>query len=49
MIEPEHITFHRPPPDRIDDRRSGALAWAMLAVSVAVLTSILTVIWMVSF
>jgi hypothetical protein len=48
MIEPGHITFHRPLPDGIDDSQGGAVAWALLAVSVTLLAGItLMVIWAV--
>ncbi len=41
MIKPEHIEFDLPQLDRTDDPRGGAVAWALLAVGVAVVASIL--------
>lgn len=49
MIEPEHIEFDLPRLDRRDDPRGGAVAWALLAVGVALVAStLLAVIWAVS-
>jgi hypothetical protein len=49
VIEPEHIEFDLPRLDRKDDPRGGAVAWALLAVSAAlVIGTILAVIWTVS-
>ena len=41
MIEPEHIQVDLPQLDRRDDPRGGAVAWALLAVGVALVASIL--------
>lgn len=47
MIESEHIKFDLPRLDRRDDPRGGAVAWALLAVGVAMVAGILlTVIWL---
>lgn len=43
MTEPEHTAFDLPQLDRTDDPRGGAAAWALLAVGVAVVISILLV------
>jgi hypothetical protein len=49
MIEPEHIEVDLPRLDRSDDPRGGAVAWALLAVSVALVAgTLLVVIWAVS-
>lgn len=49
MIEPEHIEFDLPRLDRRDDPRGGAVAWALLAVGVALVAgTLLAVIWAVS-
>jgi hypothetical protein len=49
MIEPEHIELDLPRLDRSDDPRGGAVAWALLAVSVALIASaLLAVIWAMS-
>lgn len=46
MAEPEHIQFDLPQLDRRDDPRGGAVAWALLAVGLAVVAGIiLAVIW----
>ena len=49
MIEPEHIESDLPQLDRKDDPRGGAVAWALLAVSAALVTgTIVAVIWALS-
>lgn len=49
MIEPEHIECDLPQLDRRDDPQGGAVAWALLAVGVALVAGILlAVIWAVS-
>lgn len=49
MIEPERIEFDLPQLDCRDDPCGGAVAWALLAVSVALVTgTLLAVIWVVS-
>jgi hypothetical protein len=46
MIDPEHIKFDLLHLDCRDDPRGGAVAWALLAVSAAlVVGTILAVIW----
>ncbi len=48
MIESEHVTFGLPELDRADDPRGGAVAWALLAVVMAVVAGIiLVVLWAV--
>lgn len=48
MTEPKHTEFDLPRLDRRDDPRGGAIAWALLAVGVTLITSIiLTVSWVV--
>jgi hypothetical protein len=48
VIEPEHIELDLPRLDRKDDPRGGAVAWALLAVGMALVAGILlTVIWAV--
>lgn len=45
-IEPEHVTSALPELDRTEDPRGGAVAWALLAVAVVVLTGVaLAVLW----
>jgi hypothetical protein len=47
MIEPGQVTSHLPELDRIDDPRGGAVAWALLAVAMAVVTGIiLALMWL---
>jgi hypothetical protein len=41
MIEPEHIQFDLPPLDRRNDPRGGAVAWALLAIGVALVAGTL--------
>jgi hypothetical protein len=49
VIEPEHIESDLPQLDRKDDPRGAAVAWALLAVGVALITgTILAVIWAVN-
>lgn len=49
MIKPKHIEFDLPRLDRREDPRGGAIAWALLAVGVALITgTLLTVTWVVS-
>ncbi|MGH3887098.1 MAG: hypothetical protein ACRDSZ_11130 [Pseudonocardiaceae bacterium] len=49
MIKPEHIEFDLPRLDRREDPRGGAVAWALLAVGVALVAgALLAVIWAVS-
>ncbi|MGH3816090.1 MAG: hypothetical protein ACRDUV_27190 [Pseudonocardiaceae bacterium] len=49
MIEPEHIEVDLSRLDRRGDPRGGAVAWALLAVGVALVTvTLLVVIWAVS-
>ena len=46
MIEQQHTEFDLPRLDRRDDPRGGAVAWALLAVGVALVAGILlAVIW----
>lgn len=46
MIEPEHVASDLPELDRTDDPRGGAVAWALLAVGVALIAGILlAVMW----
>jgi hypothetical protein len=46
MIEREHVDSELPELDRTDDPRGGAVAWALLAVGVAVVAGIfLAVMW----
>ncbi|MGH3866532.1 MAG: hypothetical protein ACRDQ4_10420 [Pseudonocardiaceae bacterium] len=40
MIEPEHLASDLPELDRTDDPRGGAVAWALLAVGVALLAGL---------
>ena len=40
MIEPEHLASDLPELDRTDDPRGGAVAWALLAVGMALLAGI---------
>jgi hypothetical protein len=48
VIEPEHTDFDLPRLDYKDDPRGGAVAWALLAVGVALVAGILlSVIWAV--
>lgn len=48
MIEPEHLASDLPELDRTDDPRGGAVAWALLAVGVALVVGIfLAVMWVV--
>jgi hypothetical protein len=47
MIEPEHVAPDLPELDRRDDPRGGAVAWALLAVGVALVAGILlAVVWL---
>jgi hypothetical protein len=49
MIEPENIEFDLSQLDCTDDPRGGAVAWALLAVGVALVAgTVLAVIWAVS-
>lgn len=49
MIEPDHIEFDLPQLDRADDPQGGAVAWALLAVSAALVVGILlAAIWALS-
>jgi hypothetical protein len=49
MIEPKDIEFTLSQLDRRDDPRGAAVAWALLAVGVAlVVGTLLTVTWVVS-
>ena len=49
VIEPEHIESDLPQLDRKDDPCGGAVAWALLAVSAALVAgTILAVIWALS-
>jgi hypothetical protein len=49
MIESEHIEFDLPRLDHRDDPGGGAVAWALLAVGVALVAdTLLAVIWAVS-
>jgi hypothetical protein len=41
MIEPEHIQFDLPPLDCRNDPRGGAVAWALLAIGVALVVGTL--------
>ncbi len=41
MIEREHVDSDLPELDRTDDPRGGAVAWALLAVGVALVAGIL--------
>ncbi|HWR48429.1 MAG TPA: hypothetical protein VN327_12590 [Pseudonocardiaceae bacterium] len=46
MIEPEHLASDLPELDRTDDPRGGAVAWALLAMGVALVAGILlAVMW----
>jgi hypothetical protein len=46
MIDPEHVASDLPELDRTDDPRGGAVAWALLAVGVALVVGILlAVMW----
>lgn len=46
MIEPDHIQFDLPQLDRAGDPRGDAVAWALLAVTAAlVVGTLLAVIW----
>ena len=48
MIKPKHNAFDLPRLDRRDDPQGGAVAWALLAVGLTLITSILlTVTWVV--
>ncbi|MBV9031391.1 MAG: hypothetical protein JO364_14045 [Pseudonocardiales bacterium] len=44
MIEPEHVASDLPELDRTDDPRGGAVAWALLAVVVALVGGIILVL-----
>lgn len=49
MAEPEHTDCDLPQLDRRDDPRGAAVAWALLAVGVALVAgTVLGVVWMVS-
>jgi hypothetical protein len=49
MIEPQRIEFDLSRLDCSDDPRGGAVAWALVAVSVALVTgTLLAVIWAMS-
>ncbi|HEV7831397.1 MAG TPA: hypothetical protein VGP04_21690 [Pseudonocardiaceae bacterium] len=49
MIDRTHINFDLPRLDRRDDPRGGAVAWALLAMSLALVAGILlAVMWVVS-
>ena len=46
MIEPKHVSAELPELDRTDDPRGGAVGWALLAVSVLLVTgAVLAIIW----
>jgi hypothetical protein len=48
MIESGHVASELPELDRTGDPRGGAVAWALLAVSMVLVASIiLTVMWVV--
>lgn len=44
MTEPEHVASDLPELDRTDDPRGGAVAWALLAVAVALVGGIIFVL-----
>ena len=49
MIDRTHIDLDLPQLDRSDDPRGGAIAWALLAVSVVLVVGILQVVlWALS-
>lgn len=49
VIDPEHVTSALPELDRTDDPRGGAVAWALLAVAVVVVTGVVVaVLWVIS-
>ncbi len=48
MTKPKYTEFELPRLDRRDDPRGGAIAWALLAVGVTLITSVLlTLTWVV--